>query len=67
METLVTVAFGRYIALQNGEASQLTDAAATIFRAQLESDDKSPEILLLILCESQVDCNDTVYLLAPNP
>ena len=53
----MTIAFGRYIAVQNGEASQLTDAAATIFRAQHESSNKSPEILQLILCELQVVCN----------
>ena len=53
----MTIAFGRYIAVQNGEASQLTDAAATIFRTLLKSSDKSPEILLLLFCELQVDCN----------
>ena len=53
----MTIAFGRYIAVQNGEASQLTDAAATILRAQLESSNKSPELLQLIFCELQVDCN----------
>ena len=47
----MTIAFGRYIAVQNGEASQLTDAAATIFRTQFESSNKSPELLLLIFCE----------------
>ena len=52
METIVRVAFGRYVALQNGEASQLTDAAATIFSTELESYAKSPETILLILCES---------------
>ena len=55
----MTIAFGRYIAVQNGEASQLTDAAATIFRTLLESSDKSPELLQLIFCELQVDCNDS--------
>ena len=51
MESLVAVAFGRYVGLQNGEANQLTDAASILFQSQQESHSKSPEVMLLFLCE----------------
>ena len=52
METLIATAFGRYVDIQRGEADQLTDAAAAIFKGLQEGDAKiSPEALLVGLCE----------------
>ena len=47
----MAVAFGRYMGVQNGEANQLTNAATILFQSQQESHSKSPELVLLLLCE----------------
>lgn len=49
METLIATAFGRYVDLQRGEADQLTEAAAEIFRASEEQSSLSPDALLVPL------------------
>ena len=51
METLVATAFGRYVDIQKGEADQLTEAAATIFRMNDEESNISPDGLLVALCK----------------
>ena len=71
MESLVSIAFGRYVGIQNGEANQLTEAASDIFQSQQESNDYSPDQLLLLLCELSLSplhhissCDDNSFLVS---
>ena len=69
METLIATAFGRYVDLQRGEADQLTEAAAEIFRASEEQSSLSPDALLVPLCKFfdhvisiNIDKNHIIYI-----
>lgn len=60
MESLVSIAFGRYVGIQNGEANQLTEAAGDVFKSQQESHDYSPDQLLLLLCKLSLSTSITL-------
>jgi cytochrome P450 len=49
METLIATAFGRYVAVQRGEADDITKAADAIFRATEESSAEAPDAVLATL------------------
>ena len=54
LETLLATAFGRYVAVQKGEANQLTKAAGDIFRLNEDGHALSPDTLLLALCVLEI-------------
>ena len=57
METIVAIAFGQHVDVQNGEASQLVNAAAQLFSSL--KDEKSVGLfeVTLVLCKiSKQNC-----------
>ena len=51
METIVAIAFGRYIDIQNGEQDELTEAAGKIFTTAQEDQVFSLQVTEFVLCK----------------
>ena len=54
METIVAIAFGRFINIQNGEQDELTEAAGKLFTKAQEDQILSLQMFEFILCKCMV-------------
>ena len=54
METMIATAFGRHVDIQRGEADQLTEAAAGVFRGSQDGNFSPDNVVLVALCKSSI-------------